>query len=135
VRQPSSDSTGRVPTVLLIIDHGALKTVLGDWLAEHLPACRCEHVSNDSDGRTRFSTQPPDVVLIDAGLSLKAGLNALESLRRWAPRASAIVLTDSDPGSLRDALMKQGASGCVSKRALHQLVPVIEQALKETAPS
>lgn len=131
----SSGPAESATTILLIVPHGVLRVLLREWLAAHLPSYRFEHVSIESEARSRFSTHPPRVALVDAGGGLKAALRALENLLGWAPRTRVIMLIDGDLPSCSDLFREHGASACVSIRSRFDLVAAIEKAVKESASS
>ncbi|MCX6066429.1 MAG: response regulator transcription factor [Chloroflexi bacterium] len=106
--------------IVLADDHAVLRTGLR-LLLESQPGL--EVVGEASSGLEAINLAiklNPNLILLDLSMPGLGGLDALPVLRKSVPGARVLILTmHDDPQYLRQAL-KQGASGYVIKKAVHQ---------------
>ena len=130
-----SDSGGVSPrtkrvTVLLVENDDRVRSGLRDWLAATFPAWSFHEAGSGEEAVALAQVQPPDIVLMDIGLS---GINGIETTRRiraLAPQAKVTMLSiHEDPEYQADAAAA-GASAYVPKRTMHRdLIPEVERLL------
>lgn len=95
---------------------------------------QCEVVGTVTDGRALVELAlelRPDVVLVDIGMPLLNGLNAIQKLKARMPEIKPICLTMHEDPELATDAMRVGASGYVLKTsAAGELFHAIEEALR-----
>jgi DNA-binding NarL/FixJ family response regulator len=73
----------------------------------------------------------PDLILLDIGLPNLDGLEAASRIRQVAPDAAIIFVTQNSDEEMVQAALTSGAQGYVLKaKASSELLPAIEQALR-----
>lgn len=90
-----------------------------------------ERVDTREDFLRRLEERAPDIILSDYRLPSFDGLEALELSRQLAPDVPFIFVTGTLGEERAIETLKRGASDCVLKTRLSQLVPAVHRALRE----
>jgi CheY-like chemotaxis protein len=90
---------------------------------------RC--VETREDFLSCVERQRPDIILSDHKLRSFNGFDALELAQERCPQVPFVFVTGSYDQNVIVEMFDAGASGCVFKNRMSDLVPVIEQALDE----
>lgn len=103
-------------TILLIDDNAAFvhHAVRFIGRAPRLQVVATAHCI--ADGLTAARRLRPNTVLLDLSMPGQGGLEAIADFHAAAPDARIIVLTMHDADTYRDAALRRGADGFVSKR-------------------
>ncbi|MDQ4057519.1 MAG: response regulator transcription factor [Actinomycetota bacterium] len=73
-------------------------------------------------------SEQPDVVLLDLGMPVMDGLEALPGIRQAAPTARVIVYSSFDVSEMAEKAVAAGASRYIEKSApAHQLVAAVRK--------
>lgn len=101
--------------VLLVDDHALFRRGLAALLGEQ-PDMRIVGEAGDVNEALRLAAGlQPDLILLDNHLPGVAGVDAIESLRREAPRARVLMLTVSESADDLRSALRSGAAGYVLK--------------------
>jgi DNA-binding NarL/FixJ family response regulator len=103
------------PRVLIADDHTLLLEAFRRLLSDD-----CDVVGAVSDGRALVeaaTTLMPDVVVVDIGMPLLNGIDAMRAIRQAVPRTRIIVLTMNEDVNLAVEAFRVGASGYLLKRS------------------
>jgi DNA-binding NarL/FixJ family response regulator len=101
--------------VYIVEDHAmlraALRSLIGrvEWIAV---------VGDNGDARSaiaRIGELQPDVVLLDISMPGMSGLDAIEPLRKAAPRTRVLMLTHHEGETFVEQALRHGADGYLSK--------------------
>lgn len=116
-------------SVLVADDH----TMVCEGLTKLLED-ECEVVACVGDGHALLRTArdlKPDLILVDVGMPLLNGLDAVRELKKQSPRAKVIFLTmNSDPDIASEA-MRLGASGYLLKNSKgEELLQAVRDAIR-----
>jgi two-component system response regulator NreC len=113
--------------VLLVDDHAILREGIKALLGKQ---GNIEVVAEAGDGREAIPKAiqlRPDVVVLDISMPLMDGLEATRQIKMEAPDVKILVLTMHDDEEYFLQLLRAGASGYVTKRAVgKELVSAIE---------
>jgi len=113
--------------VLLVDDHAILREGIKALLEKQE---NIEVVAEAANGREAISKVVqfrPDVVVLDISMPLMDGLEATRQMKKESPDVKILVLTMHDDEEYFLQLLRAGASGYVTKRAVsRELVSAIE---------
>jgi two-component system response regulator NreC len=70
----------------------------------------------------------PDLILLSAGLPLSSGVEAVQALREYTPRAKLVVFGDEEAALAAELYLDAGADGLLDKR---QSAGELESALEK----
>ena len=114
-------------SVLVVDDHAILREGIKALLEKQ---DNIEVVAEAADGREAISKvvqHRPDVVVLDISMPLMDGLEATRQMKRENPDVKILILTMHDDEEYFFQLLRAGASGYVTKRAVaKELVLAIE---------
>ncbi len=96
-------------TVLLVSDQAEEIKRITMCLRSFYPGCRVEAVYSEAEALEWASKEPWHALLVDERLPPRMGLESLAELRRRAPAAAIIVLTDSSEPSVAMQVVRGGA--------------------------
>jgi two-component system response regulator NreC len=113
----SSESTGRLITVVLADDHEIVRNGIG-LVLEAQPDIRVVAEAADAETAVRYTLgHKPTVLVLDLSMPGGSGLEAISKAREASPETDVIVLTmQNEPAFARQAL-QGGARGYVIKHA------------------
>ena len=121
------------PTILIVEDHDAVRTSLCDWLSTIFPDCRFLEAKTGENAVALVCTRPPDIVLMDIGLSQMNGIEATRRIKAMAPDVQVVMLTIHEASIYRTDAAAAGAGAYVFKRKMHtELVPVLTTLLSRS---
>ena len=113
--------------ILLVDDHAILREGIKALLEKR---GTMEVVAEAADGREAISKATdahPDVVVLDISMPLMDGLEATRQMKKYNPDIKILVLTMHDDEEYFFQLLRAGASGYVTKKAVgRELVSAIE---------
>lgn len=104
--------------VLLVDDHAIMREGLRALLNYYKDI---EVIGEAQDGEEAFNlvgTHKPDVVLMDISMPGMGGFEATRLILKTFPQTAILVLTQHEDWRYAESLLKAGALGYVSKRAL-----------------
>ncbi len=111
--------------LLIVDDNAAVRRLIADIV---LPfAGEIRECDDGADAVSAYTSQKPDLVLMDIRMRNVDGIEATKRIRAADPAARIIIVTDFDDDTLRDAAMLQGACGYALKDNLLDLVRAIEE--------
>jgi DNA-binding NarL/FixJ family response regulator len=103
--------------VLVTDDHMVLRTGVAALLEREEDMTTVGEAATADQAVIKARALQPDVILLDAVMPRKSGVDALPELRKVAPEARVIMLSmQTNPSAIRQALTS-GAAGYVSKHA------------------
>lgn len=109
--------------LLIIEDDVAMCRVIRSVVAGL--AAEIRECSNGMDALAVYGSYGPDFVLMDADIRDFDGIAMTQRIKVFHAAARIIVLTTYDDAALRDALRSAGASGCVLKEDLFDLIGLL----------
>ena len=119
----------RKPRVLLADDHTLVAEAFRKLLEPEF-----DIVGAVTDGRSLLREAPPlkpDVVVLDIGMPLLNGIDAVKELKKLLPRTKIIVLTMSEDYDIASTALHHWAAGYLLKKsASGELVKAIREVLK-----
>jgi DNA-binding NarL/FixJ family response regulator len=119
----------KLPRLVLADDHTIIVEAFRKLLESH-----ADVVGTVSDGRALLESVPqlkPDLVVVDIGMPLMNGLEAVLRLKEIMPAVKVIFLTMNEDPDLAIEAMRCGASGYLLKSsAASELINAIRTALK-----
>ena len=116
--------------VLVVDDHEPFrKQVCGHLQQEGLEVI-CE-ASNGLEAVQHAEERQPDLVILDVTMPTLGGIEAAVRIRRVAPKALIVFLSQHDSTALSNAALATGAQGYVLKsEAFKDLVPAINAVVR-----
>ncbi|MHB9023873.1 MAG: response regulator [Armatimonadota bacterium] len=133
--QESDDREARNPSILIVEDHAAIRTMLLDWLSMRFPEFAILAAQDGQTGIAMACRERPVVIIMDIRLPDISGLEATRQIKAAMPAARVIVLTGFDQPEYRRDAEKAGASAFVLKsQASTELLPAIQSLLTHRDP-
>jgi DNA-binding NarL/FixJ family response regulator len=103
--------------VLVTDDHMVLRTGVAALLEQEEDMTAVGEAATADQAVIKARALQPDVILLDAVMPRKSGVDALPELQKVAPEARVIMLSmQTNPSAIKQAL-NSGAAGYVSKHA------------------
>jgi two-component system, OmpR family, KDP operon response regulator KdpE len=119
------------PSILIIDDEAQIRKLLTITLQSN--DYRVSDASSGKEGVMMISTHPPDLVLLDLGLSDESGHDVLKHLREWFTNPVIIISVQSDEANIITAL-DNGANDYLTKPfRTGELLARIRSALRKAA--
>jgi DNA-binding NarL/FixJ family response regulator len=121
-----------IAQILIVDDHEMIREGIRTLLSSRPHWRICGEAVDGLDALEKAKTLRPDIVLMDISMPRMDGLTALRILKRNAPGARVIIVTQNDAAEHR----KEGvrADGYVLKARLHRdLLPTLERVLQNEA--
>jgi len=113
--------------VLLVDDHAILREGIKALLEKQENIEVVAEAANGREAVSKVVQFHPDVVVLDISMPLMDGLEATRQMKRESPDVKILVLTMHDDEEYFFQLLRAGASGYVTKRAVSRdLVSAIE---------
>lgn len=126
--KPEVEKALEVLEVMVVDDNSDFLAVIKNFLNQDGRFNVTAAVSSGSEALSSARSAAPDLVVLDLGMPGMTGLEALPLMRAAAPEAKIVVLTLLDTDSYRQAALRAGADGFVSKSALKRdLIPTLMQ--------
>lgn len=112
--------------VLCVDDHPLLRDGIGAILEAQNDITLVGEASNGLEAIAQYRALRPDVTLMDLQMPDMGGIQAIEAIRKEAPRALILVLTTYDGDVQAVRALKAGASAYLLKGSLrHELLGAI----------
>lgn len=121
-------------TVLLVSDQAEEIKRITMCLRSLYPGCRIEAVYSEEEALEWASKQPWHALVVDERLPPRMGLESLAELRRRAPAAAIIVLTDSSEPSVAMQVVRDGADCALFRKSqgfLSELMVMLREVLEK----
>jgi len=117
-------------TVLLVDDHGLLRTGVANIINQEPHLTVVAEASNGVEAVAAFERYHPDVTLLDLRMPVMEGVEAVRQIRERDPHAKVIVLTTYDTDEDISRALKAGAKAYVLKDiAADRLIECIQDVL------
>jgi len=110
------------PLILVVEDHGSLRTSVVTWLQFRFPGSLVQGVGSGEEALAHVRNARPEVVLMDINLPGIDGLEATSRMKALAPATAVVMLTMHDTPHHRRAAAKAGASGYIAKSDMETLL-------------
>jgi DNA-binding NarL/FixJ family response regulator len=115
--------------VLVVEEHGEMRSALRDWLLTSFPPLRLRE-ARSMDEALRLAEQAAlDLALVNLELPGPNGIELTRLLRKRYPACRVVVMSVNDSMALRIAALAAGAEAFVSKRdlrlALHPILATL----------
>ena len=126
----SLESTANAVRILVVEDHELARKTICDLLRNEKGfEVICEAVNGREGARAAEKIQP-DVVVLDVTMPVLGGIDAAVRIRRMAPKARIVFLSQHNSEKLAQAALATGAHGYVVKSAAGtDLIPAIRAAV------
>lgn len=121
-------------TVLLVSDQAEDIKHITIALRSFYPGCRVEPVYSEEEALEWAAKEPWHALLVDERLPPRLGLDALAELRRRAPAAAMIVLTESSEPSVAMQMVRGGADCALFRKSpgfLSELIVMLRAVLEK----
>ncbi len=113
--------------VILADDHAILREGIKALLEKQDEMEVVAEASNGQEAVLKVSQFQPDVVVLDISMPMMDGLEATRQIKRAVPDAKILILTMYDDSEYFFQLLRAGASGYVTKKAVGKdLITAIE---------
>ena len=122
------------PLILVVEDHGSLRTSIVTWLQWRFPGNLVHGVGSGEEALEHARSTIPDIVLMDINLPGIDGLEATYRMKAQAPTTAVVMLTTHDTPLHRLAAAKAGATGYIAKRDMEKLLEVTLEGLLQSRP-
>jgi DNA-binding NarL/FixJ family response regulator len=100
---------------LLVEDSISFRTVIKNELLFQFPSMEITEAGSGEEGLEKLGSHPVDLVFMDIGLPGQSGLKATKRIKADNPDVPIIILTTYDLPEFKEAAIRCGASGFVSK--------------------
>ena len=121
------------PVILLVEDHGYLRSSLKCWLASVFPDFNVLEVNSAESAVLLLNNFTPRMVVMDITLPGMDGIVATRLIKARLPDTDVVMLSIHDEQAYRKSAELAGAAGYVSKASLHtELIPVLKELLERT---
>jgi len=101
--------------VLLVEDGIFFRKVIKGELLFQFPSMEIIEAGSGEEGLEKIGSHPVDLVFMDIGLPGQSGLKATNTIKANYPDITVIILTTYDLPQIKEAAIRCGASGFVSK--------------------
>lgn len=101
-------------TILLVDDEAHIRKFVG-LILKQLGAPRLLEASNGAEAVATFSTEKPDLVLLDVNMPIMDGLETLKKLKELDPDCIVIMLTSLANRQTIDEALSLGATNYLRK--------------------
>ena len=99
----------------IVDDHAIVRTGLRQFLSEHVDLRLVGEAANGREAIDLVRTTPMDVLVMDLSMPGQSGIDALAMIRAKAPDVAILILSGYPPQHYAASLVRQGASGYLSK--------------------
>jgi len=113
--------------IILADDHAILREGIKALLEKQGNMEVVAEASNGQEAVSKVSQFQPDIVVLDISMPMMEGLEATRRIKREAPDVKVLILTMYDDSEYFFQLLRAGASGYVTKKAVGKdLITAIE---------
>ncbi len=120
------------PRILIVEDNKAIRASMRQWLHHIFPDFEFIQAESGEEALQLAIAHTPILVLMDIGLPVMNGNEAIRLIKTRLPETRAIVLSIHEGLAYRKEAFEAGASAYVPKRTMHtDLVPVIKRMLNQ----
>ena len=127
---PAPDSSRTIGSILVVDDSAEWRTRVREMLEEHP---RWQIIGEACDGFQaiqRAGELHPDLVLLDIGMPVLNGIEAVTHIQQISPQSKVVFLTQESDADIRRSVLDSGANGYVLKtNSATELLPAIDAAL------
>jgi DNA-binding NarL/FixJ family response regulator len=121
---------GATGTILIVDDHAPTTTVLKDFLAAALPACKLLTTASAEEAIGLCCVEQPHVVIMDIALPGVNGIEATRRIKALAPAVHVVMHSNYDMKIFHDECAAAGACAFVPKHKVYSdLLPAITKLL------
>jgi len=126
------DHQGRLPVKILVVeDYGPFRRYFCSALEQRVDFQVIGQVSDGLEAIQKAQELQPDLILLDVGLPKMNGLEAARQMRKLAPLAKILFISQEFSFDMVEAALRLGASGYIHKlRAQSDFLPAIEGVLR-----
>jgi DNA-binding NarL/FixJ family response regulator len=125
-------SNDKASAIMIVTDHGAVRTLLRQWLRIGLPECRIIEAGSGAQALALLSVEAPSVVVVDMDAHFSSGMEATRQIKASQPLVKVILLADHGEPEHLSAAARARASGYLLKWAMwDQLIPLLKKFLDE----
>lgn len=122
------------PVIMIVEDYEMVRALLHEWLGTAFPDCRFLEAHSGEEAIALASASPPEVVLMDIGLTQMNGIEATRHIKAIAPQTQVVMLTIHEDDAYRADASAAGASAYVPKRKMQtELLPALRALLQTRA--
>ena len=124
------------PLILVVEDHGSLRTSIVTWLQFRFPGSLVHGVGSGEEALAHARNARPEVVLMDINLPGIDGFEATRRIKGEAPKTVVVMLSTHDTPHHRLVAEKAGAAGYIAKADMEkQLEPTVRGLLRSRTRS
>jgi two-component system, NarL family, invasion response regulator UvrY len=118
------------PTLLVVEDHPATRTMLVDWLGTTFPNYQCLGAGSGEEALELVRTLSPALVVMDFALPGVNGIEATRQIKHLTPRVRVILLSMYEAEVYQTEATAAGASAYLFKRTMYtDLIPTLQALL------
>jgi DNA-binding NarL/FixJ family response regulator len=121
-----------MPRVLVADDHAVVRRYIREVLEEQTWEV-CGEAATGREAVTLADLRKPDIVVLDLSMPELNGIEAAREIRNRSPWIKVVILTMHKAQELMDAAAAAGATACIMKSDLDQLVAAVRSASEEQA--
>jgi CheY-like chemotaxis protein len=123
----------RLLKILIADDNDRMRQLLRSLCAA--PADTVIECADGSAAVAAFEAHQPDWVILDLAMPVLGGFAALKEIRRRAPDARVVIVTNHDEPSYREQARHLGATDFLSKEDLLTLPHILRPPASSTPPT
>ena len=101
--------------ILIVDDHEIFRRGLRSLLESHLGWEICGEALDGQDAVDKARQLQPDIVVLDITMPRLNGLDATKLIRKDAPGARVVILSQHQPALMREVALSAGAGAYVTK--------------------
>ena len=107
-----------VPTLLVVEDHRATRTMLVDWLGAVFPTHQCLEAGSGEEAVELVRAHEPALVVMDYALPGLNGIEATRQIKQITPRVRVLLLSMYEAERYQTEAAAAGASAYLFKRTM-----------------
>jgi len=107
--------------VLIVEDNVSFREMLREKLQALSASTIIDEAGNGSEALQKVEALKPELVFMDIHLPGENGIQLTQKIRESYPNTKIIILTSHDSLEYREAAMRSGGSGYISKDSLHYI--------------
>ena len=119
-----------MPRILVADDHELVRRRICEALEAQTGWEVCGEAANGVEAVKMATYCKPDIVVLDLSMPELNRFEATREILKQAPKTKVFILTLHDPNDFLNSAMASGASDCVPKSNLHDLVAAIRDVLQ-----